>query len=85
LSLLQGIRREWAPFVLTPDFVHVMGGEVSKLKHAWFEIPCHNHVNYYCALQQSEIFQTYKNLCCRAFLILRRHADLIISLFALVS
>ena len=40
---------------------------------------------YYFVLQQSETFQTYKNLCCRAFLILRRHADLIISLFALVS
>ena len=26
--LLQGFKREWAPFVLTPDFVWVMGGEV---------------------------------------------------------
>ena len=25
---LQGFKREWAPFVLTPDFVYVMGGEV---------------------------------------------------------
>ena len=24
----QGFKREWAPFVLTPDFVWVMGGEV---------------------------------------------------------
>ena len=26
--ILQGFKREWAPFVLTPDFVWVMGGEV---------------------------------------------------------
>ena len=25
---IQGFKREWAPFVLTPDFVYVMGGEV---------------------------------------------------------
>ena len=31
LLLFQGIRREWAPFVLTPDFVHVMGGEVISI------------------------------------------------------
>ena len=27
--ILQGFKREWAPFVLTPDFVWVMGGEVN--------------------------------------------------------
>ena len=26
--IMQGVKREWAPFVLTPDFVYVMGGEV---------------------------------------------------------
>lgn len=57
----QGFKREWAPFVLTPDFVYVMGGE------------------------ESSSFETYKNLCCRAFLTLRRHAELIINLFSLVS
>ena len=31
------------------------------------------------------MFETYKNLCCRAFLTLRRNADLIINLFSLVS
>ena len=39
----------------------------------------------YCCLQNSEMFETYKNLCCRAFLTLRRNADLIISLFSLVT
>ena len=37
------------------------------------------------SLQDSSTFETYKNLCCRAFLILRRHSDLIINLFSLVS
>ena len=58
---VQGFKREWAPFVLTPDFVYVMGGE------------------------GSDSFETYKNLCCRAFLILRRHAELIINLFSMVG
>ena len=30
------------------------------------------------------MFETYKNLCCRAFLTLRRNSDLIINLFSLV-
>ena len=43
--------------------------------------------NQICCLcfQNSEMFETYKNLCCRAFLTLRRNADLIINLFSLVS
>ena len=28
LTLLQGVNRERAPFVLTPDFVYIMGGKV---------------------------------------------------------
>ena len=32
--LPQGFKREWAPFVLTPDFVYVMGGEVRQLLNA---------------------------------------------------
>jgi len=30
---VQGFKREWAPFVLTPDFVYVMGGEVYTKLH----------------------------------------------------
>ncbi len=33
---VQGFKREWAPFVLTPDFVYVMGGEVS----VWMTVDC---------------------------------------------
>ena len=35
--------------------------------------------------EEGAMFETYKNLCCRAFLTLRRKADLIINLFSLVS
>ena len=34
LFTVQGFKREWAPFVLTPDFVYVMRGEVYSLA-AW--------------------------------------------------
>ncbi|CAI7993963.1 Phosphatidylinositol 4,5-bisphosphate 3-kinase catalytic subunit gamma isoform [Geodia barretti] len=60
IKYYMGFKREWAPFVLTPDFVYVMGGE------------------------EGGMFETYKNLCCRAFLTLRRNADLIINLFSLM-
>ena len=40
---------------------------------------------YSLASQGSDTFETYKNLCCRAFLTLRRHADLIINLFSMVT
>ena len=35
-------------------------------------------------LQKSDTFAAYKKLCCRAFLSLRKHADLIINLFSMV-
>lgn len=60
IKCYMGFKREWAPFVLTPDFVYVMGGE------------------------GSEMFELYRRLCCRAFLILRRHADLIFNLFSMM-
>ena len=31
------------------------------------------------------MFNLYKKLCCRAFLTLRRHHELIVNLFAMVS
>ena len=34
--------------------------------------------------EEGGMFETYKNLCCRAFLTLRRNSDLIINLFSLV-
>lgn len=37
-----------------------------------------------CVLQKSKGFEMYRNLCCRAFLILRRHAELIIHLFSIM-
>ncbi len=41
-ELSQGFKREWAPFVLTPDFVYVMGGEVSRWLHVvWMRAYAH--------------------------------------------
>jgi len=55
-----GIKRERAPFVLTPDFAFVMGGK------------------------NSEDFQKFTELCCRAYNILRKHANMFINLFAMM-
>ena len=78
---VQGFKREWAPFVLTPDFVYVMGGEVYTCMAKAPQI-----LNKCCirGLQKSDTFAAYKKLCCRAFLSLRKHADLIINLFSMV-
>ena len=56
-----------------------MGGEVRNAK----EID--KNLRIFLFFQNSDMFETYKNLCCRAFLTLRRNADLIINLFSLVS
>lgn len=55
-----GIKRERAPFVLTPDFVYVMG------------------------TKNSERFARFQELCCQAYLILRRNAYMFINLFAMM-
>ena len=55
-----GIKRERAPFVLTPDFVYVMGTKTS------------------------ERFAKFQDICCQAYIILRRNAYMFINLFAMV-
>lgn len=52
--------RERAPFVFTPDFLFVMGGE------------------------QSELYATFRELCCRCYNLLRTHSNTFISLFAMM-
>ena len=56
----KGIKRETAPFVLTPEIAYVMGGEKGRA------------------------FGKFTTGCCRAFNILRRKANLFITLFLLV-
>lgn len=56
----KGIKRETAPFVLTPAIAHVMGGV------------------------KSEQFQHFREICCKAFNILRKHSHVFITLFALM-
>jgi len=55
-----GIKRERAPFVLTPDFVYVMGSKTG------------------------DRFLKFQDLCCQAYLILRKRADMFINLFAMM-
>eukprot|EP01136_Pigoraptor_vietnamica_P032641 Opistho-1_new@94732 len=55
-----GVKRERAPFVLTPDFVFVMGR------------------------RDGEQFARFQEYCCQAYLILRRHANMLINLFAMM-
>ena len=38
-----GIKRETAPFVLTPDFVHVMGGRDSPLFAEFVQLCCESY------------------------------------------
>jgi phosphatidylinositol kinase/protein kinase (PI-3 family) len=58
-----GFKRERAPFVLTPDFVYVMGKKDGR---------------------DGEQFKKFVEICVQAYLILRRHSNLLINLFAMV-
>src|SRR3546814_172896 len=55
-----GIKRERAPFVFTPAFAAVLGGEGSTL------------------------FKRFEQLACDAFNVLRKHQDLLLTLFSLM-
>eukprot|EP01105_Mastigella_eilhardi_P027975 TRINITY_DN894_c0_g1_i2.p1 TRINITY_DN894_c0_g1~~TRINITY_DN894_c0_g1_i2.p1 ORF type:complete len:546 (-),score=167.31 TRINITY_DN894_c0_g1_i2:88-1725(-) len=55
-----GIKRDRAPFVLTPEMVYVMGGE------------------------KNPNWQRFIELCCQAFICLRRHHRMFINLFAMM-
>uniref|UniRef100_UPI00398E76AF phosphatidylinositol 4,5-bisphosphate 3-kinase catalytic subunit gamma isoform isoform X2 n=1 Tax=Pristiophorus japonicus TaxID=55135 RepID=UPI00398E76AF len=58
-----GVNRERVPFVLTPDFLFVMG-RVSK--------------------RPSLYFQRFKDICIQAYMSLRTHSSLLITLFSLM-
>ncbi|XP_028680556.2 LOW QUALITY PROTEIN: phosphatidylinositol 4,5-bisphosphate 3-kinase catalytic subunit gamma isoform [Erpetoichthys calabaricus] len=58
-----GVNRERVPFVLTPDFLYVMG-RVNK--------------------KSSLYFQRFKDICIQAYLNLRAHSNLLITLFSLM-
>ena len=57
----KGIKRETAPFVLTPEIAYVMGGEKGRA------------------------FKKFSTACCQAFNILRKEANVFLTLFLLVS
>ncbi|KPP67960.1 hypothetical protein Z043_113395 [Scleropages formosus] len=58
-----GMNRERVPFVLTPDFLYVMG-RLNK--------------------RSSLYFQRFKNTCIQAYLALRNHTRLLVTLFSLM-
>nr|XP_032819175.1 phosphatidylinositol 4,5-bisphosphate 3-kinase catalytic subunit gamma isoform-like [Petromyzon marinus]XP_032819176.1 phosphatidylinositol 4,5-bisphosphate 3-kinase catalytic subunit gamma isoform-like [Petromyzon marinus]XP_032819177.1 phosphatidylinositol 4,5-bisphosphate 3-kinase catalytic subunit gamma isoform-like [Petromyzon marinus] len=58
-----GVSRERVPFVLTPDFLCILGA--------------HKNKNLY--------FQRFVDTCCRAYLALRRHKNLLITLFNMMA
>ncbi|XP_039627638.1 phosphatidylinositol 4,5-bisphosphate 3-kinase catalytic subunit gamma isoform isoform X2 [Polypterus senegalus] len=58
-----GVKRERVPFVLTPDFLYMMG-RVNK--------------------KSSLYFQRFKDICIQAYLNLRAHSNLLITLFSLM-
>ncbi|XP_069499380.1 phosphatidylinositol 4,5-bisphosphate 3-kinase catalytic subunit gamma isoform-like [Ambystoma mexicanum] len=58
-----GVNREWVPFVLTPDFLYVMGRTKGK---------------------SSLYFQRFKDICTQAYIALRSHSQLLVTLFSLM-
>ncbi|XP_038141577.1 phosphatidylinositol 4,5-bisphosphate 3-kinase catalytic subunit gamma isoform [Cyprinodon tularosa] len=62
-KLFLGVSRERAPFVLTPDFLYVMGRVKGR---------------------NSLYFQRFRETCSEAYLLLRSHSRLLITLFSLM-
>uniref|UniRef100_A0A3Q2QNK6 phosphatidylinositol 3-kinase n=1 Tax=Fundulus heteroclitus TaxID=8078 RepID=A0A3Q2QNK6_FUNHE len=58
-----GVSRERAPFVLTPDFLYVMGRVKGR---------------------NSLYFQRFRDTCTKAYLLLRSHSRLLVTLFSLM-
>ncbi|XP_078727629.1 phosphatidylinositol 4,5-bisphosphate 3-kinase catalytic subunit gamma isoform-like [Lampetra fluviatilis] len=63
IKKFMGVDRERVPFVLTPDFLCILGA--------------HKNKNLY--------FQRFVDTCCRAYLALRRHKNLLITLFNMMA
>ncbi|XP_064480154.1 phosphatidylinositol 4-phosphate 3-kinase C2 domain-containing subunit alpha-like [Ornithodoros turicata] len=61
-QMFVNIRRDRAPFVLTPDMVYVINGGEKPTKR----------------------FQTFIDLCCRAFNIVRQNSNIFVTLFQLM-
>uniref|UniRef100_UPI00358F6A00 phosphatidylinositol 4,5-bisphosphate 3-kinase catalytic subunit gamma isoform n=1 Tax=Myxine glutinosa TaxID=7769 RepID=UPI00358F6A00 len=59
-----GVNRERVPFVLTPDFLYVMGASRKET---------------------SACFDNFQEICMKAYLALRQHTDLLITLFSMMA
>lgn len=79
-----GMKRERAPFLLTPAFVGVMGGPGTQAHRvlAQRSLPSQAEPPWWWA--GSPQFSLFSKLCCDAFLALRRRSNLLLSLFSLM-
>lgn len=91
-----GISKEWVPFVLTPDFLYVMGtsGKKSSPNFQKFQVcemrspvaalllrPGQSHT---LLIAWSLVVFLLQNVCVKAYLALRHHTNLLIILFSMM-
>uniref|UniRef100_A0A3Q3T2Q8 Phosphatidylinositol 4,5-bisphosphate 3-kinase catalytic subunit gamma isoform n=1 Tax=Mastacembelus armatus TaxID=205130 RepID=A0A3Q3T2Q8_9TELE len=70
-----GISKEWVPFVLTPDFLYVMGTSGKKSS------PHFQKFQYMYVIHPLSLSQ---DVCVKAYLALRHHTNLLIILFSMM-
>ena len=74
----QKIRRERVPFVLSPDFVHMMGGKVNYVQCL---VLCNDQTFF---TQDGVAFSRFREVCSEAYAVLRSQTNLFINLFHMV-
>ena len=81
----QGVNRERAPFVLTPDFEYVMGKRVREPTVASsFMHSVASYMHVVSCSQNSEMFRRFEETAVKAYLIIRKNANMFINLFSMV-
>ena len=79
------MNRERAPFVLTPDFEYVMGKRVREPTVAFsFMHSLASCMNVVSCSQNSEMFRRFEETAVKAYLIIRKNANMFINLFSMV-
>ena len=92
--MFQGVNKERAPFVLTPDFEYVMGKRVSLsvvfTGSSTYPfppplIPLLPIPPLSLISQNSETFRRFEETAVKAYMIIRKNANVLINLFSMVS
>ena len=79
------MNRERAPFVLTPDFEYVMGKRVCEPTVAFsFMHSLASCMDVVSCSQNSEMFRRFEETAVKAYLIIRKNANMFINLFSMV-